>query len=61
MNRAATIDTFAPFASLGAANLPLVLAIADRERLLCDGQAVSMFSAGAGETCSSVVLRWGRG
>ena len=54
-----SVDTF-PFAgTLSAANLPMVLATADREGLLDDGDVIAMFSGGTGITWSGSVLRWG--
>jgi 3-oxoacyl-[acyl-carrier-protein] synthase-3 len=61
MTRARWVDTFAQFASLGAANLPFVMSIGERDRLLRDGDLVMLFSGGSGETWSSLLLRWGRG
>jgi 3-oxoacyl-[acyl-carrier-protein] synthase III len=52
-------DTFRFAASLSAANIPLVLATAQREKNLRKGDVVAMFGGGAGETWSSVVMRWG--
>ncbi len=51
-------DTFPFAASLSAANIPLVLATAQRENQLRKGDVVAMFGGGAGETWSSVVMRW---
>jgi 3-oxoacyl-[acyl-carrier-protein] synthase-3 len=60
MDRARTVDTYTSFASVGAANLPLVMSVATREGLLREGDLVVLFSGGSGETWSSVALRWGR-
>jgi 3-oxoacyl-[acyl-carrier-protein] synthase III len=61
LKRARYTDTF-PFAgSLSAANIPLVLATAQRENNLRSGDVVAMFGGGAGETWSSTVMRWGTG
>lgn len=61
LTRARTVDTFARFGSLAACNLPLIMSIAERERMLGPGDLVAMFTGGAGEVWSSVILRWGRG
>lgn len=60
MHRARYLDTFQAFGNLGAANIPLILSIASREGLLRDGDVVATFSAGTGQTYSSLVMRWGR-
>ena len=54
-------DTFPFAASLSAANIPLVLATAQRDNNLHNGDIVAMFGGGAGETWSSVIMRWGTG
>ena len=61
LDRARWVDTYASFASLSAANIPLVMSIGQREGLLRNGDLVAVFSGGTGETWASVVLRWGRG
>lgn len=61
MTRARYCDTFPWAGSLSAANIPLALATAEREGTLKAGDLVTMFAGGAGETWSSVVMRWGRG
>lgn len=60
LTRARSLDTFAWAGSLGAANVPLVLATACGEGLLRDGDIVLTHSGGLGVTWSSQVLRWGR-
>ena len=60
MDQAKSLDTFSRFASLSAANIPLVLAIAERERLLSRGDLTMLFSGGTGQTWSSTALRWGK-
>ncbi|HTR51038.1 MAG TPA: 3-oxoacyl-[acyl-carrier-protein] synthase III C-terminal domain-containing protein [Kofleriaceae bacterium] len=57
---AKTITTFPSFGNLNSANIPLILAIAEREHVLRDGDVVTTFSGGVGETWSSLCLRWGR-
>jgi 3-oxoacyl-[acyl-carrier-protein] synthase-3 len=61
MDRANWIDTFARFGNLGAANIPFILSLAEREGMLHDGDLVATFSAGSGQTYGSVALRWGTG
>ncbi|HEY5924502.1 MAG TPA: 3-oxoacyl-[acyl-carrier-protein] synthase III C-terminal domain-containing protein [Kofleriaceae bacterium] len=61
LGRARSVDTFAWAGSLMGANLPLVFAVAEREGMLRDGDVVTTFSGGLGETWSSLVLRWGKG
>ncbi len=60
LEHARAVDTFPWAGSLVSANLPLVLATAQREGLLRDGDLVATFSGGTGETWSSLVMRWGR-
>lgn len=58
--RARSVDTFTTAASLSAANIPFVLATADREGMLRDDENVVTFGGGGGVTVGSFVLRWGR-
>ncbi len=58
--RARSVDTFTTAASLSAANIPFVLATADREGMLKDDGIVVTFGGGGGVTVGSFVLRWGR-
>jgi 3-oxoacyl-[acyl-carrier-protein] synthase-3 len=60
LDRAKTIATFPAFGNLNSANVPLVLAVAEREQLLADDTVVVAFSGGVGETWSATCLRWGR-
>jgi len=53
------VDTFSRFGSLSAANIPLILSIAERETMLTRGDLVVCFSGGSGETWSATALRWG--
>lgn len=55
-----TITTFPQFGNLNSANIPLILAIAEREGMLRDGSTLVTFSGGLGETWSSLCVRWGR-
>lgn len=61
LQRARSVETFKFAASLSSSNIPLGFALGQREGLLRDGDLVLMFSGGAGNTCSSMVLRWGNG
>lgn len=58
--RARAVDTFEWAGSISAANIPLVLATAERDHLLRDGDLVATYAGGTGVTYSSLVLRWGR-
>ena len=60
LGHARTIATFPVFGNLNSANVPLILAMAEREGLLPDGSVVVTFAGGVGETWSSLCLRWGR-
>jgi 3-oxoacyl-[acyl-carrier-protein] synthase III len=57
---AKTISTFPAFGNLNSANIPLILAMAEREGVLRDGSPVVTFGGGLGETWSSLCIRWGR-
>jgi 3-oxoacyl-[acyl-carrier-protein] synthase III len=41
--------------------VPLVLAAAERDRLLSPGDVAVLVAAGNGKTFGATVLRWGRG
>jgi 3-oxoacyl-[acyl-carrier-protein] synthase-3 len=60
LGHAKTIATFPSFGNLNSANIPLILAIAEREGMIRDGSVVVTFAGGLGETWSSLCLRWGR-
>lgn len=60
LEHARTIDTFHWAASVLGSNMPLVLAMGEKEGLLRHGDRVAMFAGAAGATLSSIVLRWGR-
>ncbi|MFK7927664.1 MAG: 3-oxoacyl-ACP synthase III family protein [Myxococcota bacterium] len=60
LEHAKSVDTFPWAASVAAANLPLVMATAEREGLLVEGDLIAMYSGGSGVTFSSSILRWGR-
>jgi 3-oxoacyl-[acyl-carrier-protein] synthase-3 len=54
------VNTFPWTTSLSGCNLPFVMAIAEREGLLNEGDAVVMFSGATGMTAGALVCRWGR-
>jgi 3-oxoacyl-[acyl-carrier-protein] synthase-3 len=60
LGHAARVDTFAWTGSLMGANVPLVMAIGEREGRLRDGDVVVAFSGAPGQTVSTAVARWGR-
>jgi 3-oxoacyl-[acyl-carrier-protein] synthase-3 len=57
---AKTIVTFPLLANMNSVNVPFILAMAEKERMIRDGSNVVTFSGGLGETWSSMILRWGR-
>jgi 3-oxoacyl-[acyl-carrier-protein] synthase-3 len=59
LTNAKSIDTFPHAGTLSAANLPFVLATAEKQGVLSDGDLVAMYSGGTGMTWSASVLRWG--
>jgi 3-oxoacyl-[acyl-carrier-protein] synthase-3 len=60
LSHAKTIVTFPTFGNLNSANIPFILAMAEREGMVTDGTIAATFSGGVGETWSSLCLRWGR-
>ena len=60
LNHARSVDTFAWAGSLAAANIPLVLATAERQGLLKPDDIVVTQTGGSGLTHASLVIRWGR-
>jgi len=60
LDRARAIDTFEWTTSIFSANVPLILALAEREGMLAAGDVIATFAGGLGFTWSSVVARWGR-
>lgn len=60
LSYARSLDTFPCVASISAANIPLVLSMAQQNGLLRDEDVVVTYSGGSGITWSSMVLRWGR-
>jgi 3-oxoacyl-[acyl-carrier-protein] synthase-3 len=59
LDGARTLDTFGWAGNLAGSNIPLVLEVATRERILEGGDVVAMYGGGAGVTVSGVVARWG--
>ena len=57
---ARSADTFPWAGTLSAANIPLVMATAEAEGALLDGNLVAIYSGGTGMTWSASILRWGR-
>ncbi len=60
MVNARSVDTFRWAGSVSSANLPLVLAMGERDGLLRDGDVVAMHQGGTGMTFSAMTMRWGR-
>jgi 3-oxoacyl-[acyl-carrier-protein] synthase III len=59
LDNAKFVDTFSFASSLLGANIPLVLAIAQQEGMLKEGDLISTFSGAAGAMISSATIRWG--
>ncbi|MCA9621046.1 MAG: hypothetical protein KC731_18615 [Myxococcales bacterium] len=60
LTNARSLDTFRLAANAASVNVPLVLAMAEREGMLNNGDVVVTYGGGSGITWSSLVLRWGR-
>jgi 3-oxoacyl-[acyl-carrier-protein] synthase-3 len=60
LTSARSVETYAWAASIFAANIPLGLAIGEKEGLLRQDDLVLTFAGGAGLSYGSVLLRWGR-
>ncbi|APR75936.1 3-oxoacyl-[acyl-carrier-protein] synthase, KASIII [Minicystis rosea] len=60
LSQARSFDTFAWTASLGPSNVPLMLAMGERDGLLRAGDLVAMYGGGSGIVYSGAVMRWGR-
>lgn len=58
LEHARTLDTFAEYASLACANIPLILRLAEDAGDLGPGDVVQAFTGGVGETFASAVFRW---
>ncbi len=54
------VNTFPWTTSLSGCNLPMVMAIAEHEGMLRDGDVAVMFSGATGMTAGALVCRWGR-
>jgi 3-oxoacyl-[acyl-carrier-protein] synthase-3 len=59
LTNARVIDHFPYTATVSAANLPLQLAIAEKDGLVAPGDLVACFQGGTGMTWSGMALRWG--
>lgn len=60
LTRARTRVTFPDLANMSSVNVPMILALAEQDGALVDGDVVATFTGGTGETWSSLILRWGR-
>lgn len=60
MDNAKFVDHFHYTGTVSAVNLPLQLAVAEKEGLLKPGDVVACFQGGTGMTWSGMTLRWGR-
>jgi len=60
LEEAATVDIYRSVGTLSAANLPLILQVAQRDGLLGNDHLVLMYQIGSGITYSASLLRWGR-
>lgn len=54
------VDTFAWTGNIVASHVPLMFAIAEKEKLLSPGDLVATYTGGSGITWSGLALRWGR-
>ncbi|MBX3228582.1 MAG: hypothetical protein KIT84_08010 [Labilithrix sp.] len=57
---AKTVEHFHYTGTVSSVNLPLQLAVAEKEGLLRPGDVVAGFSGGTGMTWSGMAMRWGR-
>jgi 3-oxoacyl-[acyl-carrier-protein] synthase-3 len=60
LSHARGIDTFEWTAGVTTCNVPIQLALGEREGMLREDDVVTTFSGGGGTTWSSTVMRWGR-
>lgn len=60
LENARIFDSFTSTASLGACNIPFMLAMGGKEGLLRDGDLVALHTGGSGIVFSSFVMCWGR-
>lgn len=61
MQQAKSLDTFSFAGNLLGGNIPLVLSLAKKERMLNAGDLVAFYAGGAGMTWSAALARWGNG
>ena len=61
LTRARSLDTFSWTGSLGAANAPLMLGLAQKRGKIRSGDVVAIHTGGLGVTWSGLVMRWGVG
>lgn len=60
LEHAKAVDHFHYTGTVSSVNLPLQLAVAEKEGILRPGDVVAGFSGGTGMTWSGIALRWGR-
>jgi 3-oxoacyl-[acyl-carrier-protein] synthase-3 len=60
LEHARTVDTYSWAGNLASANLPLVMQVATKEKLINDGDLVAMYAGGGGMTWSAGMMRWGK-
>lgn len=60
LEHAKTVEHFPYTGTVSSVNLPLQLAVAEKEGLLRPGDVVAGFSGGTGMTWSGMTMRWGR-
>jgi len=60
MEKARYVDHFHYTGTVSAVNLPLQLAVGEKEGILKPGDVVTCFQGGTGITWSSMTMRWGR-
>ncbi|MDF2692081.1 MAG: 3-oxoacyl-[acyl-carrier-protein] synthase [Labilithrix sp.] len=60
LTAARAVDHFHWTGTVSAANLPLQLALGEKEGMLKPGDIVATFQGGTGMTWSSMVMRWGK-
>jgi 3-oxoacyl-[acyl-carrier-protein] synthase-3 len=58
LTRAKRVDTFEWCGSLSCANLPLSIALAEREHMLGEDAIIALFGGAAGQTVSATILRY---
>jgi 3-oxoacyl-[acyl-carrier-protein] synthase-3 len=60
LEHARSVDIYPWAGSLSGVNVPLVMALGEREGLLRDGDVMVGFGGGSGEVWGAFVMRWGR-